>query len=387
MISAAAFELLASNGVDGLALTKVAAAAGLSTGPLYNRYDSGEDIALELWEESIRDHGARMIGDLATYLFSPEGELSEFLDEELLEFSSATIAYSEMMAVARRFPLLIDPLRDELERQIGILADSAPNLPMSIAAVPISLLLGLPAVRDVHPPCRIRWRDVLAIAKSIIAERETWDLPARASQIPTYEPVRPRTGDETLDVFVAAVMDVVSKVGYERTSAHRVARSAGRSFSSAYSHIGSKHELMIYALTATIEQTMTVGGADYLVESRDGYIDRMSSMWNLLVTDQARSVRHLRIETVLAANHHPDLREAMRSKIARDLAELPIRLGRDLDDDKIDRANTLWCMIRALGTGQIVIINTTPILNDINWTSYSAAGRRLVELLFLEHLT
>ncbi len=54
-ITASALELLAAFGVDGLALTKIAAHAGMSNGPLYGRYDSAEDVALELWEEKLRD--------------------------------------------------------------------------------------------------------------------------------------------------------------------------------------------------------------------------------------------------------------------------------------------------------------------------------------------
>ena len=114
-ITASALELLAANGVDGLALTKIAAHAGMSNGPLYGRYDSAEDVALELWDSVLSNHFKKLILAFDEFSSSLGAEPSEWLLNELTKPSALTSGAVEIVAAARRFPLLVDTVRTDIE--------------------------------------------------------------------------------------------------------------------------------------------------------------------------------------------------------------------------------------------------------------------------------
>ena len=99
-ITASALELLAANGVDGLALTKIAAHAGMSNGPLYGRYDSAEDVALELWDSVLGNHFKKLILAFDEFSSSLGAEPSEWLLNELTKPSALTSGAVEIVAAA-----------------------------------------------------------------------------------------------------------------------------------------------------------------------------------------------------------------------------------------------------------------------------------------------
>ena len=247
-ITASALELLATNGVDGLALTKIAAHAGMSNGPLYGRYDSAEDVALELWDEKLRDHYKRLILEFDSFASSNDQEPSQWLLQELESPSTLTAAAIEIVAVARRFPLLVDSVRDEVESLFQQICAEHPEIPPSICSLRLTVPTGCVLTSRSVPKTRPPWKAIL------LRFRESALDPANLNQQGlTASPVSlsipaPDTGDVGLDEFVSAVMEVVARVGFEKTTAHRVARAAGHSFSSAYTHVGTKDELMHMAI-------------------------------------------------------------------------------------------------------------------------------------------
>jgi len=134
-ITASALALLAANGVDGLALTKIAAHAGMSNGPLYGRYDSAEDVALELWESTLSDHYRKLILAFDEFASSPDAEPSEWLLSELTKPSTLTAAAVEVVAVARRLPLLADTIRSDIDSLFAKICENSPFLPPALATV------------------------------------------------------------------------------------------------------------------------------------------------------------------------------------------------------------------------------------------------------------
>lgn len=385
-IDTAAMELLVSSGVDGLALTKIAAAAGMSNGPLYGRYDSGEDIALELWEGGICAHGARLTSEIADFLFGSDGEMSQWLVDELTEPSPQTIGHAEIVAVARRMPLLSESVRDELDARFRRLAEAYPDPPISLRSIAATFPIGFAMHRDLLPGGARRWVDALTVCRRFVTDRSIWDLPDRDVDPLTLEMPTPETGDPILDEFVDAVMRVVSKVGYERTTAHRVARAAGHSFSSAYSHVGSKDELMVFAIGATIAQTVTIGDVSFLHLQGEAYVDRVCALWRALVSDDCRSLRQLRVETFLAAAHHSELGEQLRASFDRSIEFLPELLGGVGDPGLVDHVMVFWHLTRAVGLGQVAVSLDSPVLRDINWSPIATGAMRLANEVLYDRL-
>ena len=376
-IDAAVLRILPLHGVDGLALTKVAEAAGLSNGPLYGRYDSSEDIALDLWDRLLRAHFVQLTTALANWLTDPDASMPTDLVTELESPSPETIAAVEIIAVARRFPLLADSVRDEIERVLETLCAEHPKFPDTILLPAISALVGITMYRGMLPSALVDWPRALgfvrdaANAPDVRAGTRLDAVPVELS-IPTAT-----TGDENLDAFVDAVMTVVSRVGFERTTAHRIARAAGHSFSTAYSHAGSKDELMRMAIGAMIAQIINTGDVIFMDLSGEDYVRAVVSLQRGLTADSNRALRQLRVESLLAAAHDEHLGDALRAILSDALG----RVSTVFEGSRtaIDDAITTWHLSRAAGMGLVTVSLAAPRLADLDWTPFARVAQHVIE--------
>ncbi len=376
-IDAAALEILPRHGVDGLALTKVAEAAGLSNGPLYGRYDSSEDIALDLWDRFLREHFERLVTELAAWVADPSAAMSSSLHAELTAPSTATIAAVEIIAVARRFPLLADSVREQIERLLTRLRTDHPEFPETILAPAISVPIGITMYRGLLPSSSVDWPRALDSVRGATNDMKvrsgvTLDAPAIELTIPTAS-----TGDATLDAFVDAVMSVVSRVGYERTTAHRIARAAGHSFSTAYAHASSKDELMRMAISLMIAQIISTGDVVFLELTGDDYVRSVVALQRGLTADSNRGLRQLRVESLLAAAHDETLGAALRASLTAALEGVSTVFDATLGS--LDDAITTWHLSRAVGMGLVTASLAAPRLADLDWTPFARVAQHVID--------
>jgi len=370
-ITASALELLATNGVDGLALTKIAAHAGMSNGPLYGRYDSAEDVALELWDEKLRNHYRRLILEFDTFASSKDAEVSDWLLQELESPSTLTAAAIEIVAVARRFPLLVDSVRDEVESLFQQICADHPAIPPSICALRLTVPTGCLLTSRSVPKSRPPWTAILlrfresALDPANLKQKDLAPTPVSLS-IPT-----PDTGDVGLDEFVSAVMEVVARVGFEKTTAHRVARAAGHSFSSAYTHVGTKDELMHMAIGQMMAQIWRTGTASFLELSAEEYKTAIIALQFGLLAESNRPIRQLRTETTVAMRHHTDLAAAGRKRTAASLA-IVLDAVEKADPAATEDAAAFWYLTAANGIGTVSLSLLTEAFRNIDWTPLAA---------------
>lgn len=388
-ITASALELLAANGVDGLALTKIATHAGMSNGPLYGRYDSAEDVALELWDEKLRDHFKRLILEFDTFASSTDSKPSEWLLQELETPSALTAAALEIVAVARRFPLLVDSVRDEVDSLFQHICAEHPDIPPSICSLRLTVPTGCVLTSRSVPKTRPPWKEIL------LRFRESALDPANLNQQGlTASPVSlsipaPDTGDVGLDEFVYAVMEVVARVGFEKTTAHRVARAAGHSFSSAYTHVGTKDELMHMAIGQMMTQIWRTGTASFIELGPEEYKTAIIALQCGLVAESNRPIRQLRTETTVAMRHHTDLATAGRKRTAASLAIVSDAF------EKADPAATaaaadaaaFWFLTAASGIGTVSLSLLTDAFRNLDWTPVAAVAYEMAYATTIEPLS
>ena len=365
-ITASALALLATNGVDGLALTKIATHAGMSNGPLYGRYDSAEDVALELWESTLSDHYQKLIFAFDEFASSPDAEPSEWLLSELTKPSALTSGAVEVVAVARRFPLLVDTVRSDIDSLFAKICENSPFLPHALAAVRMTIPTGAVLTSRMVPKSRPPWRNILVRIRDAALNPQNWDLSVAWPEPTLLEMPVPDTGDAGLDEFVAAVMAVVSKVGFEKTTAHRVARAAGHSFSSAYTHVGTKDELMHTAISQMIDQIWRTGTTAFVNLEKDSYIESVFALQRGLIAEKNRSLRQLRIETTIATRHHQDLAAAGQKRISHALSWISEMFGTK-DDVVTEPPTSFWYLTNAHGIGMAALSLLTNCFSDINW--------------------
>lgn len=384
-ITASALDLLASTGVDGLALTKIAARAGLSNGPLYGRYDSAEDVALELWESTLADEFRRLVNEFHDFAVAIDAEPTPWLLGELTNPSPLTAPAIEVVAVARRFPLLVDSVRADVEDVFAHLQDSDPARPAALTAVQMTVPTGCVLTARMAPKKRPPWRDILIRVRDASLDRGNWDTSIPAPPPTILEMPVPDTGDAGFDDFVSAVMTVVAKVGFERTTAHRVARAAGHSFSTAYTHVGTKDELMHTAIEQMIEQIWRTGATAFVSLDRDAYIRSVFALQRGLVAPENRPLRQLRIETAIATRHHADLAAAGQRRIAEALAWVPMMFDTD-DATVVEPPTSFWYLTNAHGIGITALSLLTDCFNDVPWSPIGFIAEAIAAETTLEPL-
>jgi AcrR family transcriptional regulator len=374
-ILASALDLLASSGVDGLALTKVAAHAGMSNGPLYGRYDSAEDIALQLWEEQLRDHFVQLIEEFSDFAATKGAPLSPRLHGELTAPGPLTNGAVEIIAVARRFPLLTDVVRSDLEKLFHTLIAKRPEAPPSLCALTLTVPTGCILHSRSIPASRPPFDSILEQFRDFTHAKGIQKQPKIEVEPVSFEMPSPDTGDIGLDKFVSAVMEVVSRVGFENATAHRISRSAGHSFSSAYTHVSSKDELMHLAITQMMNQIWQTGPGSFLHLDQTEYRRAMVSLQLGLLADSNRAVRQLRTETTIAMRHHPDLAASARKRTELAIERIIAILGKD--NPATNDATAYWHLTAASGIGSTTLGLLTQMFQGIDWTPIAIAGHEL----------
>ena len=382
-ITASALELLAANGVDGLALTRIAVHAGMSNGPLYGRYDSAEDVALELWEEQLRDHYKRLILEFDTFASSKDSEPSEWLLEELEAPSVLTAAAIEVVAVARRFPLLVDSVRDEVEALFQNICAAHPEIPPAVCSLRLTVPTGCVLTSRSVPKSRPPWKEILLRFRQSALDPKNLNQQGLSATPVLLSIPTPDTGDVGLDEFVSAVMEVVARVGFEKTTAHRVARAAGHSFSSAYTHVGTKDELMHMAIGQMMTQIWQTGTASFLELGPEEYKKAIIALQNGLVAESNRPIRQLRTETTVAMRHHTDLAAAGRKRTAASLA---------IVSDAVEKAYpaaaaAFWYLTAASGIGTVSLSLLTDSFRNLDWTPVAAVAYEMAFTTTIEPLS
>ena len=384
-ITNSALELLATNGVDGLALTKIAANAGMSNGPLYGRYDSAEDVALELWEEKLSSQFTRLVQEFDSFASSPGVDPSEWLGQELAQPSVLTRGAIEIIAVARRFPLLVDSVRNDVEALFHQICAAHPETPPSICTLRLTLPTGAVLNSGSSSLPRPAWRSSLFRFRTCTLDPANHNQRGRTAPPTILSVPRPDTGDLGLDEFVTAVMEVVARVGFEKTTAHRVARAASHSFSSAYTHVNSKDELMHLAISQMIMQIWKTGTASMIELNADEYMDAIIALQLGLMDDVNRAGRQLRIETTVAMRHHPDLAAAGRERKAASVAIITDALG-GVDSASSNDAAGYWYLTSANGIGVVALSLLTTAFRDLDWSPVAAATYQMALESTLEPL-
>jgi AcrR family transcriptional regulator len=375
-ILATALSLLATDGVDGMTMQRIAARAELSNGPLYGRYDTPEDILIDLWETELRPQLGWILAELSSWSAGTDPEPPARLLAELSEPSEQSQALIETLAVVRRYPFAGETIRSDVKHDLEGFVEAQPELPASVSLGQLTMVLGSfflgPIFLEIEKDLATV---VLGFIRALGQQRDAFGTQV-GEVVPMEVPLpRPDTGDEAVDAFVAAVIQVVAQTGFERATTHRIARVAKRSYSSSYSHFASKDDLMAYALTAMIDKIFSVSFFVIHELPPEERLGATVATIQAYVSDQNRLWRQLRVESVVAARHHPDLGGALRAnfEVNRDRAVDTMGGVSMLGPDAIEGVIDSWHLIRTLGFGLSVLFCATGSDDHLDWTPGVAA--------------
>jgi AcrR family transcriptional regulator len=324
----AAVAHLEQHGVDQLSLTKIAKAAGLTSGATYARFDDGYDLAAVLWEQRL---GAPLIEHLRTFIrWGLSGDASS------TAVRMGRLAASPPHHVRCGIVLLaganhVPELDDLVPRALQKLCDDEGCGPDAPNDVRIAAMLGLGTGLGVllqHPVSPVSRSGIIDFTR-MIGHLIDHPGPNRPVEPETPPPlVLDGLGDLERDLFIAA-FEVVAQVGVARASLGRIARRAGYSVSRIY-ELGDNRSEFIARMT---KHGIVPGARAFLVgTSPSSAIAANAQGW---VADRMATRRRFNLELFAASHHDPVIRSTFRDvqrtfsrEQAETLRRLPGALGR-----------------------------------------------------------
>ena len=371
-----ALAFLADSGADLMSTKSLAERSGISTGPIYARYDIIEDLVLDLWVETLHAEFLSILSLIRNAVNENATEREE-LARLLHTPSTKAQAIVEVLSVMRRYPQLLERVGIDIGRafsdHLHAQAKVAPSLALALCTVTFGAIFLQPIM---GPDKTDRWMGSLSLLASAGRDELARQEPPRSIESPAVAVPIIATGDVVVDEFITAAMTVIARVGYENATATRIARIAGRGFSTIYNHYGTKEELMIAAVKSLIEQNIQMSFEGFAGLPRDEYITRSVGNALSVVSDLNRESRQLRIEALTSGRHHPEIArfasqgyQAMYESLREGIRQ---RAG-DQAEGILSRVPPLWLLLRSNNIGMSLLANACSIPREIDWTPACAS--------------
>lgn len=364
----AALWTIAESGVDGASIQRVAQVAALSTGPLYSRFDGVDDLVVALWEDRLRDRLDQLLEAVANWMSSEGGDPNPFLAAELVEPSLETVALLETLSAVRRYPYAVEVVETDFMTSYRGFVERIAPIPVAVGSYAFSVLIGDLLLR---PILRNDARsDPLRLLQIV------WDLGHESGSLPSVDSDLPdpvlsvpsiSIDDQAGSDFLNAALTVISRAGFEHASASRIGREADQPISLAYRQFTSKRDIVLSALDAIVDQIAGTSAVAFIGLDRHTYQQAVLSAARAHKSDTARILRRVRLESLLAARHHPEIGSSL--SLAFDGAETKVR-RRLVDSAKspgpveLNRAPTMWHLVRAASFGIIVLQEMAGVITD-----------------------
>jgi len=309
LILDAAMHAIEADGVDRLGMSAVARRAGLSTGALYGRYESGGELAAAVWNARVRDQHFELLDSAIGVLI--DGQALAVMDplvKELASPSTETVVALELLATARRIDELEEVVVADVNRWMAEWAAGPrtrrkrrrAQVLWTLATVWGILLHRGPGQR------RLNWSPILRGLRRSFAR--SYDEPSDRLVPGDALIVRSQTDDPVEDALIDAVAAIVSRVGLERATGSRIARRAGLTSGAIYGRYETKDDLLEHAIDTLLARRLSddLGFIrDTLVVADPGTVT--AKVVASYLSPPRREWRRFRIEAHLAARIHPQV--------------------------------------------------------------------------------
>ncbi|HET9730132.1 MAG TPA: helix-turn-helix domain-containing protein, partial [Acidimicrobiia bacterium] len=209
------------------------------------------------------------------------------------------------------------------------------------------------------------WRPVLLRLRWSFSQ--PYDEPSDRFVGDRVEPIRAATGDIVEDALTDAVAAVIARVGLERATGSRIARRANLTPGAIYGRYATKEDLLDRAVVTLLGKRFTddLIANSYTFTAADpgtatarivsGYLSQPREQW-----------RHFRIETQLAARHHPRIAATVNQVQEDALVEYLEALGAGTPEEQ--RAlEILGRFVQLTPIGLSFVDLVIPGLQTIDW--------------------
>ena len=300
-------------GIDRLGMSPVARRAGLTTGAMYGRYESGGELAAAVWIERVRDRHFELLDRAIAMLVDRSAPLE--LDDLLAELgdpSTETIVALDVLTTARRIDELEEVVLSDINQWMSWWGAGPRTRRKRRRAQVVYTLATLWGILLHRGPGsrRLDWSFTLRSLHRSFAR--DYDEPSDRL-VPMDAPVvRSQTDDAVQDALIDAVAAIIARVGLERATGSRIARRAGLTSGAIYGRYESKDDLLDHAIDSLLARRLTddLGSLRDILVSADPGAETAQVLAGYL-SPPRRDWRRFRIEAHLAARIHPQVAETL----------------------------------------------------------------------------
>lgn len=314
-------------GVDQMALTRVAADAGFSSGVIYARCDDRSELVVLAWEKSFWP----VLSEMMTLLIDAVISKSDKNIAHLSELFQKATAPDAVPDLGSAMEIIVTSRRDEvigevIQRDIAGLFDDfgvgpstdGANRQAAIAAV--SSLFGAALLNSVYNSVTVSPIDPTVLFELFSNSVKTATKPSRRTgpsrDIAPY--VFPSTHDDIRDALIAASEYVIARSGVHRATVSRIARRAGVSVGAIYSLYENKDSLVEDCLEVLFPPQSIQDAKDWArVFTADDQRDMVTEILTNYMSPSYKQWRQFRLECLIAARHSPDVARQLGTYAAR----------------------------------------------------------------------
>jgi AcrR family transcriptional regulator len=367
-LRAAAVDLVLEVGVDALSFRDVGRAANLSHGALYARFEDVEELLVDLWGEVLVHRAIAIYRAAESAAMHPSKKAVDSVVDLLRHSSTTDVATVHVLLTSRRFAIL----HEEVEAFIhDYLETTGPDVTDEIRSRTLSLfslaMLGILSAAQGG----LEDKDFECLESTILdaLHMEPDDVSSVEFVAPTDRMIPLPTGDLST-VLAYHTFDAIGKSGYARATISRISRRADCSPGAIYKIYPSKEDLVIGAIDSLMGAPwITVSSLAEILEP--GYL---AQLLYAAASPENNMRKHFALEVAMASAQSDRLRGAVRAKIRRIEAIVPLIDG--LDEE--ERAS-FTCMLRViillvLGVGFLSIL--TKATDEVDFNQFTEPLRR-----------
>lgn len=298
----AALWCLDRQGVDGITTVGVAAAAGLSTGALYSRYDQQHDLLVDVWQRQSLGAIQELIEAAVAVRRAGSGPHHVAALAALLAEPSVALRVGvQLMAVTRRIDELADVVPGDLAmllQDLGVHVEQPDPAQTDVLGV-VALSLGAVLLGSVRGVTATDWTPMIRWCGAPAPTSTPMWPPAPAFRAePVHDP-----DDPMVDALLRSAQQVIARSGVERATLLRICRAARLTPTVVYNRFENREELIV-DLVQRIVRSSTTTEMRTMVHASPAMLAMSLATRS---SPQGLPRRRLALEVLLATMHHERL--------------------------------------------------------------------------------
>jgi AcrR family transcriptional regulator len=364
-------------GVDQMALTRVAADAGFSSGVIYARCDDRSELVVLAWEKSFWPMLSEILVPLVDAVLTNDSSQVARISS-LFRESSARDAVPdlgsamEIIVASRRDEVIAEVVQRDIvglldDRGVGPSTDGA-NRQAVVSA--LATLFGAALLNSVYDHADVSPVNPTALLELFTHAVRTASKPSKPGVTqPAPAPYSfPSTRDDIRDALISASEYVIARSGVHRATVSRIARRAGVSVGAIYGLYENKDALVADCLEVLFPPQLANEARSWSqVFTAEDQRTKITEILSQYMSPSYDQWRRFRLESLIAARHSFAVASQL-GLFATNTQEILLRASQQAPAHAAIRPETgLSARASVLGLSIVEIIDPTICKLDWRW--------------------